>query len=85
MSLRLRTSGDHIIQTLKWQAAPSGGLFLRSEYEIERNVPEPDLDHVRLHCPVRLRKELKGPCNPQCISRCSEPNGRSGGGVATLA
>jgi triphosphatase len=64
MSLRLRTSGDHIIQTLKWQAAPSSGLFVRSEYEIERSVPEPDLDYVRRHCPVRLRKELKGPLQP---------------------
>lgn len=64
MSLRLRESGDHIIQTLKWSAPPSGGLSVRREYETERDVQEIDLDFVRRHCPLPLRKQLKGPLQP---------------------
>ena len=64
MSLRLRASGDRIIQTLKWSAARSGGLSVRREYEIDRDVPELDLDFVRRHCPPSLRKRLESPLQP---------------------
>jgi inorganic triphosphatase YgiF len=36
MSLRVRASGDRIVQTLKRQTAPSSGFSVRMEYEIER-------------------------------------------------
>ena len=43
MSLRVRASGDRIVQTLKRQTAPSSGFSVRMEYEIERAEPVPIL------------------------------------------
>jgi triphosphatase len=64
LSLRLRTSGDHIIQTLKRTLSASSGLHARKEDEIERTVFEPDLEHVRRHIPARLRSKLAEPLQP---------------------
>ncbi|MDQ0391083.1 CYTH and CHAD domain-containing protein [Labrys monachus] len=64
MSLRLRASGGRIVQTLKQRVRPAGGLQVRREDEIDRAVPEPDLDHVRRHCPPDLRKKIAGPLQP---------------------
>jgi inorganic triphosphatase YgiF len=61
MSLRIRTSGNRMVQTLKRQAEPSAGFFVRAEYEIDGVGPEPDLEYVRQHCQGRFRKKLVGP------------------------
>jgi triphosphatase len=64
MSLRVRTSGDRVIQTLKRQTSPSNGLFVRSEHETELARTEPNLGHVRRHYPSSLRRKLRDPLNP---------------------
>jgi len=64
MSLRLRTSNDRTIQTLKLQATRSNGLFIREEYETELVGGEPDIDAIRKHCPAAIYKKLRGSLRP---------------------
>jgi triphosphatase len=64
MSLRLRTSNDRTIQTLKLQAAQSSGLFIREEYEIELVGDEPDIDAIRKHFPSAIYKKLRQSLQP---------------------
>jgi triphosphatase len=61
LSLRLRAFDDHAAQTLKLPSAWSSGLLVRSEYETELIGAEPDLDHLRRHCPAELHDKLQFP------------------------
>lgn len=61
LSLRVRQSGNDIVQTLKHESQAATGLFVRPEYETTVSNMSPDLNHLRLHCPVKLptRTNLK--------------------------
>lgn len=64
MSLRLRTSSDRTVQTLKRKAARPSGLFIREEYETEIAGDEPDMDLIRKHCPAAIYEKLRRSLQP---------------------
>ncbi len=64
VSLRLRAFDDHTVQTLKLPGTGSEGLFARGEYETNVAGSEPDLDHLRQHCPAELHEKLRFPLMP---------------------
>jgi triphosphatase len=64
LSLRLRAFEDHTVQTLKLRNARPNGFFSRDEYETELVQAEPDLEHLRRHCPAELREKLQFPLQP---------------------
>jgi len=71
-SLRIRTSGDSRIQTVKASGAASAGLFVRSEWEMAVEDDAPVLDHTTpILAKLGALSEEIGPLFEVTVERCT--------------